>query len=193
MTLKEDKFHTETGRLSLDWIATLGDRDGTPVERLNRTADLKRWFDSVADQTVGREPTQEDLVEAKNLRAAIIGLIDRLYSCEEPAAKDIRVLNDFSGFPPPDSKLAACGRVLETNADLDAQTILGLIARDAVDLFTGRDFAKIRLCAAEDCSVYFIDRSRPGKRRWCSMNRCGNRAKKKAFTKRNMEKLSNLN
>jgi hypothetical protein len=32
---------------------------------LESTSDLKLWFESVADQTVGREPDDSDLVEAK--------------------------------------------------------------------------------------------------------------------------------
>ena len=35
--------------------------------------------------------------------------------------------------------------------------------------------ARVRTCAG--CSLLFIDRSRPGRRRWCSMDRCGNRDK----------------
>jgi predicted RNA-binding Zn ribbon-like protein len=33
------------------------------------------------------------------------------------------------------------------------------------------------VCAAEDCAFLFVDASRPGTRRWCSMQRCGNLAK----------------
>jgi sugar lactone lactonase YvrE len=36
---------------------------------------------------------------------------------------------------------------------------------------------RIRVCASDDCSLLFVDASRPGQRRWCSMNTCGRRAK----------------
>lgn len=36
---------------------------------------------------------------------------------------------------------------------------------------------RIRLCAQPDCIRYFLDTSRNGTRRWCSMALCGNRAK----------------
>ena len=36
---------------------------------------------------------------------------------------------------------------------------------------------RIRGCANPDCVLWFLDTSRPGTRRWCSMSACGNRDK----------------
>jgi predicted RNA-binding Zn ribbon-like protein len=36
---------------------------------------------------------------------------------------------------------------------------------------------RIRECAAADCGLVFYDESRSNNRRWCSMQRCGNREK----------------
>lgn len=36
---------------------------------------------------------------------------------------------------------------------------------------------RIRKCAAADCVLHFVDVSRGGDRRWCSMAACGNRSK----------------
>ena len=36
---------------------------------------------------------------------------------------------------------------------------------------------RLRRCEAPDCDWFFLDRSRNGTRRWCSMETCGNRAK----------------
>jgi CGNR zinc finger/Putative stress-induced transcription regulator len=36
---------------------------------------------------------------------------------------------------------------------------------------------RIRPCANPDCVLWFLDTSRPGTRRWCSMAACGNRDK----------------
>jgi predicted RNA-binding Zn ribbon-like protein len=36
---------------------------------------------------------------------------------------------------------------------------------------------RIRGCANPDCVLWFLDTSRPGTRRWCSMASCGNRDK----------------
>jgi predicted RNA-binding Zn ribbon-like protein len=58
------------------------------------------------------------------------------------------------------------------------------IARDAIDLVAGPHAERIRECAADDCSLIFVDLSRPGQRRWCSMERCGNRAKQRTRYRR---------
>lgn len=39
------------------------------------------------------------------------------------------------------------------------------------------DRDRIRACAGHDCVLHFYDTSRTGKRQWCSMAGCGNRAK----------------
>jgi hypothetical protein len=37
--------------------------------------------------------------------------------------------------------------------------------------------SRVRPCANRDCVLWFLDTSRPGTRRWCSMAVCGNRDK----------------
>jgi predicted RNA-binding Zn ribbon-like protein len=177
-------FHAETGRLSLDWMATLGSRDGVPIERITSTVDLERWLAAVAGQRAGRTPSEQELAEAKRLRTALVALMDDLYSGKSPSEQDIATLNEFSSITPPAIRLDVSGRKLQTSAGVGVSIVLGLIARDAIELLTGDDFSKIKRCAGDDCSVYFTDHSRPGKRRWCSMSRCGNKAKKRAFNER---------
>lgn len=186
------EFHTQTGRLSLDWIATLGDRDGTPIERLADKSGLERWFATVAGQAVTCGPGDlqgdDDLQAARRLRGAIINVLDRLGAGREPGACDVSTLNRFALSPPPAPQLGRSGRTMQHADGISAQTVFGLIARDAIDLFVSGDLARVKQCAAPDCSVHFVDLSRPGQRRWCSMRRCGNRAKKKTFTARHARK-----
>ncbi|MCG7522762.1 ABATE domain-containing protein [Ruegeria sp. Ofav3-42] len=181
MPSKDLEFHTETGRLSLNWIATLGDRNGAPIERILTVEDLKGWLVDVAGQTITFKLGEDDLVEAKRLRSCITGLMDALTSHKDPKPSDINTINEFASVPPMELRLDRKGTQLEHQEPANASVLLGQIARDAIDLVTGRDIAKIKSCAAEDCSVYFVDYSRPGKRRWCSMARCGNQSKKRTF------------
>jgi predicted RNA-binding Zn ribbon-like protein len=57
---------------------------------------------------------------------------------------------------------------------------LSTIARDSIDLFSSPLGDRVRICEADDCGLLFVDTSRPGTRRWCSMEWCGDRAKKSA-------------
>jgi predicted RNA-binding Zn ribbon-like protein len=61
---------------------------------------------------------------------------------------------------------------------------LASLARDAIDLLSGPLATRVRECAAEDCALLFVDASRPGRRRWCSMEGCGNRAKTTSYRRR---------
>ena len=62
---------------------------------------------------------------------------------------------------------------------------LATIAQDAVALFgdpTQR--ARLRRCENSTCRVIFYDDSRPGSRRWCAPNRCGDRIRARAYRQR---------
>jgi predicted RNA-binding Zn ribbon-like protein len=43
---------------------------------------------------------------------------------------------------------------------------------------------RIRRCAHSDCVLYFLDSTKNGTRRWCTMRTCGNRAKAKRHYQR---------
>ncbi|MGH3097396.1 MAG: CGNR zinc finger domain-containing protein [Streptosporangiales bacterium] len=52
----------------------------------------------------------------------------------------------------------------------------------ARDLLTSPVLPVVRTCPGHGCGWLFIDRS--GRRRWCSMSACGNRAKVRAYAER---------
>jgi predicted RNA-binding Zn ribbon-like protein len=53
-----------------------------------------------------------------------------------------------------------------------------MVALDAARMLgTPAERARIRICASDTCSARFYDRSPAGRRRWCSMQGCGNVAK----------------
>ena len=75
----------------------------------------------------------------------------------------------------------------QLRARTDATTAAALVAsvaRDAVDLLGGPLAHRIRECSAQDCALLFLDTSRAGRRRWCSMATCGARAKMAAYRAR---------
>lgn len=61
---------------------------------------------------------------------------------------------------------------------------LAPFALAAADLAERVDGKRLRRCAAEDCRSWFVDTSKGGRRRWCSMARCGNRAKAARYRER---------
>ena len=69
-------------------------------------------------------------------------------------------------------QLAADGHITRAAAE-PAAAALATIAWDAVDLLANADPRRLRECARPGCSLLFLDTSRPGRRQWCSMARCG--------------------
>ena len=56
------------------------------------------------------------------------------------------------------------------------------VAWAAGDLLTSGDLDRVKTCPGTECGWLFLDRS--GRRRWCSMESCGNRAKVRAHAAR---------
>ncbi|HEY3482269.1 MAG TPA: CGNR zinc finger domain-containing protein, partial [Streptomyces sp.] len=81
---------------------------------------------------------------------------------------------------PPPRLVLADGRLRrEVPAPKDPVAVaFAALAADAIDLATSD--ADVRICAADDCGVRFCDASPRRNRQWCSMARCGNRAKARA-------------
>jgi predicted RNA-binding Zn ribbon-like protein len=61
---------------------------------------------------------------------------------------------------------------------------LAPVAEAAAELLSKGDFELIRRCESESCVLWFYDRTKSHRRRWCSMTSCGNRHKVAAFRSR---------
>ena len=118
--------------------------------------------------------TEAQLEKARALREAIYRLIAAALNGNAAAASDVKELNRWArlaGSPP---QLARDLTLVREDSD-PVITALSSIARLTIELLTGDELRRVRQCAG--CSLLFLDRSRPGHRKWCSMDRCGNRSK----------------
>jgi predicted RNA-binding Zn ribbon-like protein len=68
-------------------------------------------------------------------------------------------------------------RLVERETGTDLLATLAPVALAAAGILMAADPARLRRCASPRCSLWFTDTSRSGRRKWCSMDRCGNRAK----------------
>ncbi|WP_282604919.1 ABATE domain-containing protein [Pelagibius sp. Alg239-R121] len=177
-------FRFDSGRLCLNVVASVGGRSKERLERWPEPEDLGRWCVESGLLEEAPSVTSSELVAARALREAIYRLVQAAREERQAAHEDISLLNEWAARASLVPELAPNGRHLFWRAEAPLQAVLASVARDAVDLMAGELIGRIRECAEDSCSVLFIDASRPGKRRWCSMNRCGNRVKKQAFRKR---------
>lgn len=61
---------------------------------------------------------------------------------------------------------------------------LAPLGEAAISLLADGDFSLVRECEHEECSLWFYDRTKSHRRRWCSMAMCGNRHKVSRFRER---------
>ncbi len=177
-------FHFTSGRLCLDAVASLGARSQERLERWPAPEDLGRWCVEAGLLDVAPAVTTDDLEAARRLREAVYRLVQAAREDLPLPAPDVDLVNGWAARPALAPQLKPQGRERIWRAEAPLEAVLATIARDAVDLLAGDLLGRIRECAEESCTVLFIDSSRPGKRRWCSMSRCGNRVKKQAFRQR---------
>src|SRR5439155_20632312 len=64
---------------------------------------------------------------------------------------------------------------------------LARLAEPLVDQIQAGNADRIRICANDTCRWIFYDESRAGRRRWCDMATCGNRAKAQRHRARQRE------
>ncbi|WP_406180904.1 CGNR zinc finger domain-containing protein [Streptomyces canus] len=163
------------GRPCLDFAATLGKRHATPLERLPDTAALARWFTEaeLATDAGAVRVTPRDLTDARLLREALYGLVRAAMAGREPDPADVERVNAVAAQP----DLAPQLGPVRWTARSPARAALATVARDAVLLVRGPLLERVKECENPGCSLLFLDDSQARRRRWCSMDRCGNLAK----------------
>ena len=130
--------------------------------------------------------TADELTAARRLRDTLFGVARARSHGESPTAGDLHILNEFADAPPLTPRITPAGAPAWSPGS--GTGLLSTVARDAIDLMTGPYSHRIRTCAATDCQLIYVDTSRPGRRRWCSMEHCGNRNKVRAHRARDPEK-----
>jgi predicted RNA-binding Zn ribbon-like protein len=179
------RFRQGAGRLCLDFVRTLRYR-GTPevTEELTDPEALAAWVAQCGPfGGTGRVPlpARAAVDEARALREAVHALVMASLRDGGPAAVGTSArnrLNRAATAAVPTPRLTPSGE-LRWLADDPVPATLSLVARDALELAASPALlARVHACASPACGALFLDQSRPGTRRWCSMDICGNQAKK---------------
>ncbi|GGO69106.1 CGNR zinc finger domain-containing protein [Nonomuraea cavernae] len=170
----------ETGWVALDLANTWDEYLDSP-ERLPDVAALRRFcHELIADQVTGRPSRPAGEVREGDL-VAVRAVRDRLRAvlAAEPRERARALASWVAELPVratveerdgvPELRLAPAH-----DAGL-AERLAVCAIRELLDLAAKGDWARVRLCAAIPCRDAFVDRSRPGRRQFCS-TRCANRA-----------------
>jgi predicted RNA-binding Zn ribbon-like protein len=122
------------------------------------------------------------LHEARRLRSVLRGLAERGGAGDDRAKQAaITEINRVLGRSAGTRRVEPRGdggfvRNFVTVGDVFAGLLVPVI-ESAADALVSSELARVRRCADPRCGRVFFDASRNGKRRWCEMATCGNRAK----------------
>lgn len=181
-------FRLIGGRPCLDLIATLGKRHADVVERLPDEETLMSWFVAAGvlpatARSVAVEAGQ--LLAVRELREIANRLVRATMAGATLDPADVTALNEIAARPDLAPQLNGVGGgEVRWRGHHPVDRAMATIARDAVTLLSGPRTERIRECARPDCSLLFFDESQPGRRRWCSMDRCGNLTKIAGYRQR---------
>jgi predicted RNA-binding Zn ribbon-like protein len=117
----------------------------------------------------------------EDLRAAVF----KVESGTLPAKSFLDEVNHLLARRPRQSVLVKEGRSLVRKYFFEPDTpeaFRALIAEAVASLIADTDHSRVRKCPS--CVVHFLDTSKKGSRRWCSMNICGNKVKVATYQQR---------
>lgn len=177
-----DGFRFRGGHRALDLTATLQGRlKDSPRELLAEPRDLARWLVAAGLAPVGIECDLAAVRLARELREAIHQLVHARLAGERLPDRARRVVNQAARRSSAPMQLTSDGEAVLAGNAIER---LALVASEAIALLGGTAAGRIRKCENEGCAVLFVDLSRSGARRWCSMAACGNRNKVAEFRRR---------
>lgn len=131
------------------------------------------------------------LRKALRLRASLVQAFGALVRQESVEQACIRVINDLLRVTEGHDELVSedhAWKLRFVARERHPEWLLTAIARSAAEIISEGRAAPLRRCANPLCQFLFYDTSRTGRRRWCSMTRCGNRSKVAAFAKRKVRR-----
>jgi predicted RNA-binding Zn ribbon-like protein len=184
------RFAFDAGALCLEFATTGGESWRKAWETLHQPADLAAWAARSRLGSVARiEPadlrlTPGDLAAAGMLREAIWAAGTDLALGRRAQRADLLAINQAAAEAPMTPVIGLADAQRSWVSPITGPQLLSTVARDAIELLTGPMAARIRQCASQACALIFVDTSPPGRRKWCSMERCGNIDKQRALRTR---------
>jgi len=183
------------GALCLDFANSV-DWDGEDYERPSHTdvlrepADLALWGARLGVCDSSAAATGRDLKAARDLRGTIHRIFSAIAGGGRPDQHSLDALVRSYRDGTAAATLTTADRLwrLECPAD-DPRQVRFAVAADALDLLRDPErLGRVRRCPGGNCGWLFLDAT--GRRRWCSMEVCGSRAKMRALYERKKQRAS---
>lgn len=177
MSYEHHPVHLIGERLFLDFLNTANwESDGQVAEeKLTCADDLCIWMKAAGLTDSVSVPATEMKVEVLTFRFSLRRMVLAMISGNTPLSNDIESFNKCLVQARTADTLVSSVDALAFNPALSVTEIIALSALPV--LASRSEMKRVKICPADRCGWLFLDESKNGRRRWCSMDLCGNRAK----------------
>jgi predicted RNA-binding Zn ribbon-like protein len=199
---ESQKFIIVADNLALDFLNTQIVSAGKPQDLLANFEDFVEWAEAVklleplqAEKFIQDRGRQSDIKQffsdLKEFRHTLREMVETIVKMKAVKPSTIKLINNNLslgyGYHELVKTESGFEKRFRTNFE-KPQELLIPIAESAADLISIGNPKNIRNCEGPTCILYFYDTTKNHRRRWCSMNACGNRAKAAAFYRRSLKK-----
>ena len=125
-----------------------------------------------------------DLANLRALRDACHAVLQARIDGTVADPQMLALINGLLQHPAQALTLAQDGNdfvLMQTEETHTPVTFMAMIAARFAELIAETDPKRLKACAQPDCVLVFTDTSKSGRRRWCSMDTCGNRNQAATF------------
>jgi predicted RNA-binding Zn ribbon-like protein len=171
------------GHVTLDFLNTAEERGHPDAgDALLTPADLRLWgqrHELISRSAAGKPDERAELRRAREVRELLYALFFA-HVHERPASKDqFAQLARFaaSAYSAASLQPADDGSASWRWRRSELSTIRHVVVAGAIDLLRSDPYPRLKQCPGEHCGWFFLDTTKRGNRRWCSMSECGQEAK----------------
>lgn len=186
------------GHLALDFVNTTLSPDGVPIELIGDGRAFAGWLVAAGilapagaaqlSRRLGPAALDELASEARRLRGWAAGWIARWRADPDQRYEaELRRLNEWLDGAELRRRVARRDGRIALDEERRADTpgaILGALALAIAELVVNEQPELVKRCDGAACTLWFLDRTKGHRRRFCSAAACGNRDKVAAFRAR---------
>ncbi len=169
------------GALWIDLLNTQPVISGQLLDLIGGDAALQTWA-RLAGLARGAAPSTEDVAVAHSLRDTLRPVFDDLSKGLPVPRTAVEAVNAVLRGVTVTRRLTG-GRLVEDEA-LTTGAAAAAAALDFARFLSDHEPGRMRHCSNPACTMVFYDRGKNNRRRWCSMQACGNRAKVASYRER---------
>ena len=174
--------------LAINFINTRRMVEGQLTDTLQSDSDVKAWLRRLEVPIArGTLPFNDGVLlqKARELREiALAAVKDRKFGKNPSLVALNRFLKDAPSHAALKTDDAMRIRMARVYGKETVEAFLAPVAEAVADLLADGDFNLVRHCEGNACVLWFYDRTKGHRRRWCTSTGCGNRAKVAAFRAR---------